>query len=91
MRKILSTIALISALFALAPLESTDVSAVDLKVNPILSNTEFQTAQDKDFTTTIFVPESSNIASFEAVLNYDVSAVSLVKATPCKDNGEQLK
>ena len=87
MRKILSTIALISALFALAPLESTDVSAVDLKVNPILSNTEFQTAQDKDFTTTIFVPENSNIASFETVLNYDVSAVSLVKATPCKDNG----
>lgn len=87
MKKILYSLALIGALSSFIPLDSVNVSATDLTtVNAVLSNTEFQTAQDMDFTTTIFVPESSNIASFEAVINYDTSAVSLVKATPCKDN-----
>ena len=86
MKKIIYTTAVISALTAALPLAVANVAAADVTVNATLANTEFNAAQDQDFTTTIFVPESSNIASFEAVINYDASAVSLKKAEARKDN-----
>ena len=87
MKKTIYTMALISAFTAVLPLTAANVSAADVTVNATLANTSFQAMQDQDFTTTIFVPESSNIASFEAVLNYDSAAVTLTKKEVCKDNG----
>ena len=86
MKKNIYTIALVSAFTAVLPLTALSTSAADVTVNATLSNTDFQAEQDKNFTTTVFVPENSNIASFEAVLNYDSSAVSLVDAKACKDS-----
>lgn len=86
MKKVLCIMALVSVFtsaFALTPICD---STVDAAVNASLSNTEFQTSQDKDFTTTIFVPESSNIASFEAVIDYDESTVSFKEYVACSDN-----
>ena len=65
---------------AAMPLSAINVSAADKIVNASLVNTEFQAEQDKDFTTTIFLPANSNVAAFEAVLNYDSSAVEFKEA-----------
>ncbi len=86
MKKALCTMALASVLTSALALTPSSVLTADAAVNASLSNTEFQTAQDQDFTTTIFVPESSNIASFEAVIDYDESAVSFKEYVACTDN-----
>ena len=91
MKKALCTMALVSVLTSALALTPTSVMTAEAAVNASLSNTEFQTAQDQDFTTTIFVPENSNIASFEAVIDYDESAVSFKEYAVCDDsNGTVL-
>ncbi len=56
------------------------IPASAVEVNPILANTKIQVEQGQEFTTTIYLPENSNIIAFEAVLGYDSSAVSLVSS-----------
>lgn len=56
------------------------VSASAVEVNPVLANTEIQTEQGQEFTTTIYLPENSNVIAFEAILDYDSSSVSLVSS-----------
>ncbi len=81
---------LIGSLAVLLSATTMPVSAAD-EVSAVLSNTTFQTTQAEEFTTTVFVPENSNIASFEAVLNYDTSAVTFVKSTACEDNNGSVQ
>lgn len=82
--KIKNMCALLGAVTALAAVSVSgfNVSAADTDVNASLMNTEFQTEQDSEFTTTIYVPENSNITNFQAVLNYNSDYVKLVEAKP---------
>lgn len=68
---------------AALPMSALNVSAANTTVNASLSNTDFQAAQDQDFTTTIYIPQNSNVSAFEAVLDYDASAVTLKSAKAC--------
>lgn len=84
--KIRHICAFLGGLSALLALPVSGSFAADTNVNASLMNTEFQAEQDSDFTTTIYVPENSNISNFQAVLNYDSDCVSLVEAKPCESS-----
>ena len=87
-KKILCT--LLSSITALLAVPAFRASAEETAVNAALLNTEFQTVQDAEFTTTLYLPENSNIAIFDVVLNYDTSCVSLVEAVKCEGSGENV-
>lgn len=80
---------LLGGITAFLAMPVVSVSAVE--VNPVLENTEIQTEQGQEFTTTIYLPENSNVIVLEAVLGYDSSAVSLVssKAYDCVEVNEK--
>lgn len=83
MKRKLSIVSMICVACAALPMSALNVSAANTTVNASLSNTDFQVAQDQDFTTTIYVPQNSNVSAFEAVLDYDASAVTLKSAKAC--------
>lgn len=86
MKRKLSILSMICVATVALPMSAFSVSAANAKVNASLANTDFQAAQDQDFTTTIYVPQNSNISSFEAVLDYDESAVTLKSAKACSND-----
>ncbi len=57
---------------------------------PTITNTDFQPEQGETFKTTLYIPKNSNISTFEAVLNYDTSCVTLTKAAVCEDSEGQV-
>ena len=67
------------------------ISASAVEVNTVLTNTEIQAEQGQEFTTTIYLPENSNVITLEASLDYDSSAVSFVsaKAYDCAQVNEE--
>lgn len=88
MKRKLSILSMICVAAAALPMSALSVSAANTTVNASLANTDFQAMQDQDFTTTIYVPQNSNVSAFEAVLDYDESSVTLKSAKACSnDNG----
>lgn len=88
--KIKHIVALLGGASALFTLPVSSSFAADTSVNASVMNTEFQTEQDSDFTTTLYIPENSNISDFQAVIDYDEECVSLVKATPCESESGSI-
>lgn len=86
-----SILSIICVAVAALPISALNVSAADTTVNASLRNTEFYAAQDQDFTTTVYIPQNSNVSSFEAVLNYDASAVTLKSAEACSTESGSIK
>ena len=88
--KIKHVIALFGGASALLALPVSSSFAADTAVNASVMNTEFQTEQDSDFTTTLYIPENSNISDFQAVIDYNEEYVSLVKAAPCESESGSI-
>ena len=83
MKKRTPICALLCGLSLLAAMPVLNASAAD-KPEAKLMNTAFETAQAQEFTTTVYLPEKSNISDFQAMLRYDPECVTLVKAAACK-------
>lgn len=88
--KIKHIIALLGGATAMLSVPVSISFAADTSVNASVMNTEFQTEQDSDFTTTLYIPENSNISDFQAVIDYNEDYVSLVKATPCESESGSI-
>lgn len=82
-------LALFCSMTALAALPAVTASAADSDGIKLM-NTSFQTAQDQEFTTTVYLPQGSNISDFQAYLHYDPACVTLVKATPVQTEQGQV-
>ncbi len=81
--------ALFCGVSMLAALPAVTASAAET-AGVQLMNTAFQTAQDQEFTTTVYLPKDSNISDFQAYLRYDPACVTLVKATAVKTEQGQV-
>ncbi len=81
---------LLSAAIAMFAVTAAQLPASAKQTAPTITNTDFQTEQGSKFTTTLYIPKNSNIAVFEAVLNYDTSCVTLTGAKACENKDGQV-
>lgn len=91
MKRKLSVLSMICVAVATLPISTLSASAANTTVNASLANTEFLAVQDQDFTTTVYIPQNSNISAFEAVLDYDASAVTLTSAKACSTESGSIE